>query len=287
MASSSESFAERVQRQAREAGFAPIDLKALPSAVPPSYTRFIPREELGEVEHWRPGRLDAPAAHRAARRPDGKDAPAEPPPPPPEVLRAIHETRQAEQLRARHLVDEALEQGRAVGREEGLQAGREEGLQALEDFRRRQQAEIGVPVAAALEQFQRQLDRLEQALARRVAGVALQVARQVVRTELQTPAAMAVRVTQEALDEVLLSARHITVRLHPADLAAVEQGCADTFAARKVRLVPDAHVERGGCLVESDLGVVDARVSTRWVRALAALGPLSLSEPGLGDGPQP
>ena len=49
------------------------------------------------------------------------------------------------------------------------------------------------------------------------------------------------------------------------------------------RLVADPNIERGGCLVESDLGTVDARVATRWARAMAALGPLSLADPS-GDG---
>lgn len=270
MASSSESFAERVQRQARDPGFAPIDLQALPAAVPPSLTRFIPREELGDVVRWSPGRLDVPAATRARRSGE---------PTPPEVLRAVQETRQAEQARARHLAEEAFEKGRALGRDEGLRIGREEGLNALEDYRQQHEAEVGVPIAAALEQFQRQLDGLDQAIARRVAGIALQVARQVLRTELQTPAAAVVRVTQEALGEVLLSARHIRVRLNPSDLVAVEQGCGDLFSTRHARLVADPNIERGGCLVESDLGTVDARVATRWARAMAALGPLSLADP--------
>ncbi|MDQ5898811.1 MAG: hypothetical protein RLZZ592_364 [Pseudomonadota bacterium] len=283
MASSSESFAERVQRQSRDPGFAPIDLQALPASVPPSLTRFIPREELGDVVRWSPGRLDAPAARSRGR----VSAPAEPPAPAPEVLKAIQDTRQAEQARARQLAEEAFEKGRALGRDEGLRTGREEGLAALEDYRRHQEAEVGVPVAAVLEQFQRQLDGLEQAVARRVAGIALQVARQVLRTELQTPAAAVVRVTQEALGEVLLSARHIRVRLNPSDLAAVEQGCADLFTTRHARLMADPNIDRGGCLVESDLGTVDARVATRWARAMAALGPLSLADPSSGDGAHP
>jgi flagellar assembly protein FliH len=110
------------------------------------------------------------------------------------------------------------------------------------------------------------------------------MARQVVRHELQTNAALVVDVTQEALAEVLLSARHITVKVHPTDFALVEQGCADAFEARGARLIADAHVERGGCLVESDLGKVDARLSTRWAGAVAAMGTPPLSAAEAGDG---
>jgi flagellar assembly protein FliH len=36
--------------------------------------------------------------------------------------------------------------------------------------------------------------------------------------------------------------------------------------------VADAAVARGGCIVESDLGAIDASIETRWARAAAALG---------------
>ena len=58
----------------------------------------------------------------------------------------------------------------------------------------------------------------------------------------------------------------------------VRQGCglpsvpAYGTSWPSARLVPDAAVERGGCVVESDIGVVDAQVATRWARAAGLLG---------------
>ena len=37
-------------------------------------------------------------------------------------------------------------------------------------------------------------------------------------------------------------------------------------------IVSDAAVSRGGCLVESDIGVIDASVESRWRRAAASIG---------------
>jgi flagellar assembly protein FliH len=113
----------------------------------------------------------------------------------------------------------------------------------------------------------------------------MQMARQVVRSELQTSATLVVDVTQEALSEVLLSARHITVKVHPEDLALIAHGCADAVEARGARLVADTHIERGGCLVESDLGVVDARLSTRWAGAVTAMGSPTLADVDQNDRP--
>ena len=76
----------------------------------------------------------------------------------------------------------------------------------------------------------------------------------------------------EALDTLLLSARHIALRVHPDDHALVVAGASDDLAARGARLIADADVVRGGCVVESDLGVIDASIEARWRRAAAALG---------------
>ena len=43
-------------------------------------------------------------------------------------------------------------------------------------------------------------------------------------------------------------------------------------AARGARPPAAPQIERGGCLVESDVGSVDARVETRWAQAAAAFG---------------
>ncbi|MEY4907765.1 MAG: hypothetical protein RL260_1483 [Pseudomonadota bacterium] len=255
-------FEQRLERHERVPRVDPTDGFARAHA--PSYARFIPREEVGRAVAWLPDSLDACGMGTAAQSAS--------PPADPAALRA---TRQA-QLQAR--LAEMFEQGRQMGRDETRQAMQAEAREALDTFHRQQASEVGVPVAALLAQFQQGLDTLEHALAKRLAGIAMQMARQVVRSELQTSATLVVDVMQEALAEVLLSARHITVKVHPEDLALIAHGCADAVEARGARLIADTHIERGGCLVESDLGVVDARLATRWAGAVAAMGSPLLAE---------
>ena len=80
------------------------------------------------------------------------------------------------------------------------------------------------------------------------------------------------QVAEQALDALLLSARHIVIRVHPDDHALIASGSAEAIAARGARLVADAQVGRGGCRVESDIGLVDATIDERWRRAVAPLG---------------
>ena len=71
---------------------------------------------------------------------------------------------------------------------------------------------------------------------------------------------------------LIAEGRPAVVRLNPADLAAVQQPLLAMTESASVQWFPDAAVPSGDCLVESGGTVVDASVSKRWERAVAALG---------------
>lgn len=216
-----------------------------------SYARFIPREELHSFSAWNPGALGG--ADTAAAQPETQaSAPSAE-----DIAAQLHAARQG-----------------------GYQDGYRDGLVALEGFKQSYAAQVTAQVAHIASAFQQQLGALEQDLAQRLAGVALSLARQVVRSELSQRPQLVVDVAQEALGALLMSARHITVRVHPDDHALVAQGAQELIASRGARLLPDVQVTRGGCLVESDIGVIDATVETRWQRAAGAMG----RESGWADG---
>jgi flagellar assembly protein FliH len=213
------------------------------------YARFIPREELGEFATWSPGTLagdGTPAPQPGVRRP----APPEPPEPPAPDLNA--------QLHAAH--------------QAGYQDGYRDGLAALEQFKQTFAAQLTAQLGALTQSFGQELEALQQDMARALAVSATHLARQIVRSEMAARPELVAAVAQEALDTLLMSARQVTVRVHPDDHPLVAQGAAEPLAARGARLLADASIARGGCLVESDIGVVDATIATRWKRAVASLG---------------
>lgn len=296
--------------------------------VPNSYTRFIPREELGSFAAWNPQAFEKPPAkaeaqesgvskqsfaERAAvrgpstikpgapvqagpaptaarpapsappvarpaapkpaapranvtsikRQPlvggmPGEEAPLPPEPPaPPEPLPNVEE-----------LLDQA--------RKDGYQDGYRNGLIALESYKQTQAAQLAAymndQIGALASDFHHRLESLEQQLAGRIAGVALELARQVVRSELDQRPEAVLTVAEEALGVLLSTARQITVRLNPEDNAMAQGSLTEVLQARGARLMPDPGVTRGGCVVESDIAVVDASVEARWFRAAAAMG---------------
>jgi flagellar assembly protein FliH len=210
------------------------------------YARFIPREELDSFSAWTPGSLGGDDGQRS-----GMAAPPAQP------------QRSAEEIVAEQL--NAARQG-------GYQDGYRDGLTALESFKQSFAAQTTAQVGALLQSCAGQLDAMQQQMASALAAAAVSLARQVVRAELATRPEQVVQVAEEALQTLLLSARHITVRVHPDDHALIAQGAAESLAARGGRLVADSAISRGGCIVESDIGIIDASIETRWRRAAGALG---------------
>lgn len=219
------------------------------------YTRFIPREELSGFAAWTPGSLGGEEDAAAAA------AAAEP------------------QKSAEELQVEALRAARQGGYHDGYR----DGLAALESFKQSFAQQATAQMGALMQSYAGQMDALQQQMASALADAAVSLARQVVRDELAASPQRVAAVAQEAIEALLLSARHVTVRVHPDDQPLVAQGAAEILEARGARLVADAAVTRGGCIVESDIGIIDASIESRWRRAAAALGSQAAWSDGSGE----
>lgn len=235
------------ERGDRRATFRMKNIPSPNDAARGAYARFIPREELGGFAAWQPGDLSGGPAPQAnvQRAPD-------------EAPRADAAAELAAQLKA--------------ARQSGYQDGYRDGLVALDGFKQSFAAQTTAQIGALLQSLGDELGGLQQDMARTLAIAATHLARQIVRAELASRPELVAQVAQEAVDTLLLSARHITLRVHPDDHAFVAQGAADVLAARGARLLADPSMSRGGCVVESDIGIIDASLETRWRRVAAALG---------------
>src|SRR6185312_759066 len=98
----------------------------------------------------------------------------------------------------------------------------------------------------------------------RVLGV--RIAEKILGRELALQPAAVVDVVAEAMRHAG-EPRELVVRCATEDLEALERGKPRLVercrAAQAVRFVADDRVARGGCIVETELGVVDARLSTQ------------------------
>ena len=213
----------------------------------------------------RPAASPAGWAGSAAARPAAATATSAPAPAP-----AADAGPLLDALRADMLAE--MDRQVTAARQQGYQDGYRDGLVALESFKESFATQTSGQMAQVLQTLDKELGQLEQQLASSVARVATELARQVVRSELVTRPTLVADVAREAVNAVLMSARHITVQVNPDDHALIAKACAEALLARGARLLAHPAIARGGCRVESDVGVIDAGLAVRWAQATRPLG---------------
>lgn len=223
-------------------------------------SNVIPKEQLSAYQRWELASFDAP------------------PPPTPEELAArqqqgINDARQRahaaglEEGRAAGYQQgyaQGVEEGRAAGLEQGRAQGLEEGrAQAAEEKAQLQRiaAEFGTEVAQASERIA--VDVLE---------LALDLSKAMLKHALNVRPELIVPVVSDAIRYLPTVQQPALLFLHPADAQLIRQMMGDELTQSGWRIVEDAHMERGGCRVETSSNQVDASTPTRWTRIAAALG---------------
>jgi len=152
------------------------------------------------------------------------------------------------------------EAARAEGYAEGLAAGRVEGEQAC--GRMKQLAES----------FSTTLDNLDFRLADMLLELALDVARQVVAGELAVRPERILDVVNLALKQMAETSREARMLLHPDDAALVRPHLEQVLDKNRLRIVEDIRIVRGGCLIETAQGDLDATLPARWRQVVQVLG---------------
>lgn len=220
------------------------------------FSRFIPREEIDAVSAWRFASVDG--SDKAAVREDAAPAP-EPETAPPSLL-------------LENVVAEARRQAYADGFAHGHDVGGKEVHEALEAAMRRSAEEAGVRLGLLIHGMTDQLIGCEQQIARQILELACDIARQVVRQELQSNTGHLRAVIGEALELIVEDGLPATVRMHPDDLALMKDALMNTLGKNAPAFVADVAISPGGCLVQTPGSVVDATIEKRWSRAVGNLG---------------
>ncbi|MBV8478132.1 MAG: type III secretion system stator protein SctL [Acidobacteriaceae bacterium] len=96
--------------------------------------------------------------------------------------------------------------------------------------------------------------------------IAVRIAEKLIGEELRTAPDTIAGIVREALRSVR-RAKSLVIQVHPTDTASLNE-CLSTLRssagpAREIEIVPNASLSRGDCIVESDIGVIDARLETQ------------------------
>jgi flagellar assembly protein FliH len=223
-------------------------------------SNVIPKEQLSAYQRWELASFDAP------------------PPPTPEELATQREQDINEARLRAHAV--GLEEGRAAGHEQGYAKGLEEGRAAGFEQGRAQGLEEGRAQAmeerAQLQQiasvFGTEIASASERIAVDVLELALDLSKAMLKNALNVRPELIVPIVSDAIRYLPTVQQPALLFLHPADAHLVREMMGDELVHAGWRIVEEAHMERGGCRVETSSNQVDASVSTRWKRLTAALG---------------
>ncbi len=152
------------------------------------------------------------------------------------------------------------EQVRAEAYAEGLVAGRAEGEQAC------------MRMKQLVESFGDAMENLDFRLADMLLELALDIARQVVAGELAAHPERILEIVNLALKQMVESTREARLLLNPEDAALVRPHLEQVLDKARLRVVEDVRIVRGGCLIETPHGDIDATLPARWRQVVQVLG---------------
>ena len=179
----------------------------------------------------------------------------------------IRELDSTVKLLERRLQDDtrsAREQGRQSGLADGIQAGMQQEAAKWTDALAR--------LTRSIEAMSKVKERLQAEIEQDAVKLALAISRKILNRELSSDPEALVGLARVALEK--LNLRELQrVRVHPADAPAIEKLLSAASAPKRLEVVADGTLERGGAIFETERGMLDASVTTQ----------LSEIERGLAD----
>ncbi|MCK5145296.1 hypothetical protein KAR48_00995 [bacterium] len=187
-----------------------------------------------------------------------RNGPPEPVEPEPSQETVIAELEKTYQERSEAAYKNGIEDGTEMGLEQGRQ-------------------EIKV-VMEQLGELTRELEIYRSSLIREVDEIVTQLSLSIVKVLIQRTVTEDPELIKDVVKEALRQVedrRRIVVKVHPEDWTAIKTFEPEIREAmhsiREIEIKEDAQIRRGGCLIESDSGIVDARIDTQIEEIAAGL----------------
>jgi flagellar assembly protein FliH len=157
-------------------------------------------------------------------------------------------------------VDEAAEREKTA-----YERGRHEGEAALREQLIAQRNELGTLLNGVIDSLQKTVPQLVHETESALIQLAFEVAQKIVAGIPVNPK-LVESVVREALEQVEDTAE-VVIQLHPEDLALLQKHKSDVMKpapnSKPLQFSPSADVTRGGCLLRTRFGIIDARRETK------------------------
>ncbi len=166
--------------------------------------------------------------------------------------------------RARALVEDAAARADTIA-QDARRRGHTEGFAAGRDEADRQMNDMLVTMRGLLEMARAERQKLIEAAEPELVRLALGIAERVLHQQIALDRGVVVEMAKVAIAR-LIERDTVTVRVNPADLERMRDHRDELIAIadiKNLRVVEDRRVDRGGVVVDTDAGTIDARISTQ------------------------
>lgn len=165
-----------------------------------------------------------------------------------------------------HGSEDTLSSSREEARRAGWEQGLSEGRQAARGELRLQADRL----QHVIEQLAAPLAQAGQDVQDELVLLAMAIARQVVQRELGTQPEQIRDVVTQAIAALPAGNRHLRIHLHPEDAHLLAENL-DPHEGGSWKIIEDAGLTRGGCIVDAGATRIDARLETRLQDTLSRL----------------
>ena len=156
--------------------------------------------------------------------------------------------------RVEKIEQEAREKGGGEGREQGFQQGQAEVQRLIDNLQR--------IISAAIERRNLIIEESET----QVINLVLLIAKKVIKVISENQKNVVINNVVQALRK-LKSRGEVVIRVNLADLELTSAHIADFMKmvenVKSITVLEDSSVDRGGCILETDFGQIDARISSQ------------------------
>lgn len=188
------------------------------------------------------------------------------------------------QTQAQQLIDSAHSKGYDVGHAKGFDEGLAKGI---EQGRAKGHAEALAATSEQLKQLQQawlaaaaawsaQREEMDRQAREAVLDLSLAMAQKLVHRIVEIDRSVVIEQVAAAL-ACVLRPMDVSIRIHPDDRDAIQEAMPQLMAEfpqlKRVHLVEDANVGRGGCVMQYGQGRVDATVQTQLRRVVELMVP--------------
>lgn len=142
--------------------------------------------------------------------------------------------------------------------QQGIEKGKAEGLRAYEA----KSLELVAGINALGQEKKRVLNQAK----REILNLSTQIAEQILKSEISFNQAVSLNIVSEALGKIT-DKDHVTIRVAQADFEYInlnkdylKEHIGDI---KNLQIIEDQHASQGGCMIETDLGYIDATIETK------------------------